>query len=1330
MEGTEDMSMNSMERQNPGRFLSGGIFASFGLIVSFLIIVTSSASGVDKSPVEAVFRQYPCTIDGLSSDWDWLKKSNKITHDDGSVAATFKLSYDHEHFYALIQVNDDSPLKNSATVPEELLKGGDAVGLCFGSTIAKGINQRFLITRLNAKPYVLAMRPRWPRKRPYTYYTRATGAVTMDNVGEESEVDVALKLVPNGYVVELAIPWKVLGTKPADDLCVPFDLQVIYSDPAGSINQSTVWWHSRGSGPSATMDITTEAQFYPELWGTFVLRPAQMTERERSDKLLYGQPAASSDEGENIEFVLPQEATVSLIIVDEHNWVVRELLRAKRLSAGHHTVQWNGRDRWGHPMPPGKYRYRLGYFDRVKTSFYGSVGNSGRPVYRTKDGLGSIGGTHGGPVAVAADNDGVYMLHSVEEGQKCLRKIGVDGKAKWFASTGVFGTGKAVASDGSHAYMIYQGINKPSVLSRYNAKTGQPAKIGTKVAPFELPKGALRGLAVVNDKAYFGWLTKNKLLVLNLSTGDYEDDIPVPSPVALCAGNNSDVYVCGEDRLFRVDTVTGSVFMVVDGLTAPSAVTIDRVGNLYVSELGSSQQIRKFSPEGVPLAKFGTAGGRPSAVSHYDPMQFRNISGLAVGPDDNLWVVEKNNAPRRFIRMTLSGQWVEDFYGPTGYGVVGIDLDDPSTIYYQAIQSGTEYVQAKVDYSAYARDPGNPKGAWCVEAIHNFTQNGLDDSADPDLMSQTSATGYKRALAFTADNGKRYLWMPGGDWTGIWLWENKIWKPVAAVRTRVPEDKTAYRVWTDRNADGLVQPEETSRDAPAMQCVWIGRDLTLHTVRGKISPTSIDARGVPCYEGAMHDRDITMKIAPIFEQANYATFGAPRAKDGTRYLLGNIGPDRGLSFWDRAMETRLVKFKNGKPEWIVGHHDGRFLENGDNVMLMNLAGEVDGVILASEVQSNFTAYTTDGLTLGWVCGQDNNGKWQDFGPTAIYVENVQPGIFIKDPETGKRLLFAISTEDVRVLEIDGVFGDQITRHEGVVTLRSARHHVPKVKTESLQPGQWSIPYSTWAVTSGNRFIGVDGYPWEWSNKLPVMAFYDNGVLVADLRLRRDAGMLCVFADVLDATPFDSNAKKGESLSGVEGIELFLGPVEPVSRTQSVPGDTAVLLTARWKDDELVGIAKARRPASQPLAPSPYLRPLSPWGTFHGEQPKKSIDFRSDFAEIPGSVVKVRPWLDGRGYSLEAEIPLFLFSELSNKTSVRIKRQMNVNQNSQRPDLVEPFRFNARIRIREKSNRLAYLSWMSLPPGSNPDVMYPAYWGVANLPEDMRTVQPAMKGGAK
>lgn len=1290
-----------------------------------LFCAASRAWAVEDELATAVFRDRPCVIDGSSSEWDARQVGYVVRGVDGVVAARFKLAYDSQALYAFVRVVDDSPLKNAATVPEELLKGGDAVGLCLGPAGGKGANQRFLVTRLDGRPLVLAMRPQWPVKRPYTYYTQAAGAVPMDFVGEAPEIRAALKPVDGGYAVELAIPWKTIGAVPADGVHLAFDLQVIFSDPAGSVNASTAWWHSEGTGPLATMDIATEARLYPEAWGALVLRSTPPAAPRDSARL--PEVAVSSDEGEPITFTLPRDATVSLIVVDERDWVVCELLRAQRFPAGRHTAYWNGRDRWGHPMPPGDYRYRIGCFDRVKTTFHGSVGNSGLPVYRTQDGLGSIGGTHGGPVAVAADDDGVYMLNSVEEGQKCLRKIGVDGKAKWFASTGVFGTGKAVASDGKHAYMIYQGINKAPVLARYDARTGRPAKIGSKDGPMKLPKVGFRGLAVVGGKAYLAWPTKNQLMVLDLSTGEFAPEIPVPSPVALCRENDAGILVCSENRILRVDIASGAVSTVLDGLTAPSAVTVDRDGNLYVSELGTSQQVRKFSPGGKPLAALGVPGGRPRVVPRYDPMQFRDISGLAIGPDGNLWAVEKNTTPRRFIRLSLDGRWIEDFYGPTGYGVVGVDLDDPSIVYYQAIAGGTEYVRAKVDYEAYARDPGNPKGAWFVEAIHNFTQNGFDKTADPDLMSQAAATGYNRALAFTANNGKRYFWLPGGAWTGIWLWEDATWKPVAAVRTRAQEDKGAFNVWTDANADGLVQSEETSRDAPTMSCVWIGRDLALHTVRGRLLPTSVDARGVPCYAGTQLDRDIQIPIKPIFEQANYATFSAPRAEDGTRYLLGNIGPDRGLSFWDRAMETRLVKFVDGRPAWIIGHHDGRFRNNGDNVMLMNLVGELDGVIIASEVQSNFTAYTADGLTLGWVCGQDEAGKWQDFGPTAIYVENVQPGIFIKDPKTGKRLLFAASTEDVRVLEIDGVFGDQIVRSEGKVTLRTARTRATPGQSEPLQPGRWSIPYATWAVTSGNRFIGVDGFPWEWSDKLPTLAFYRDGALVADLRLRRDAGMLCVFADVRDAAAFGADGKEGSESSGHEqGIELFFGPMEPATRTVPGPGDTAVLLSAEWKDDQLVGIAQAWRPASEPLAPSPSLRPLSAWGTFYGDPPKKPVDFRAGPATVPGASVTVRPWLDGRGYTLEAELPLALFPEITEATRVNIKRQMNVDQNPKRLDLTGPFRFNAVVRTRGTDGATSRLSWMPETSGA----MRPSSWGMANLPGDAQPEQSSAKGDAR
>ena len=86
----------------------------------------------ESVPVQALKRETPCVIDGSSAEWAEGQVVQTVSGNDGKTAATFALSYDHQALYAFVRVMDDSPLKNGATVTEELLKGGDALGLCFG----------------------------------------------------------------------------------------------------------------------------------------------------------------------------------------------------------------------------------------------------------------------------------------------------------------------------------------------------------------------------------------------------------------------------------------------------------------------------------------------------------------------------------------------------------------------------------------------------------------------------------------------------------------------------------------------------------------------------------------------------------------------------------------------------------------------------------------------------------------------------------------------------------------------------------------------------------------------------------------------------------------------------------------------------------------------------------------------------------------------------------------------------------------------------------------------------------------------------------------------
>ena len=1273
-----------------------------GCLVAILGPSSSLAQEVD-GPAVIVRTVKPKSVTGDAADWDALRAEHAVVGAYGTVAG-FKCAYDADHFYAWVRVRDESPLKNDSNVIEELFKGGDAIGFCFGPAGKKGANQRILAALVQGKPVVLALRPQSAQKKPYTF--RSVGSVTLDYVAPLADAEASFVKAADGYVARVRLPWKSLGISPDDAAEIPFDVQVILSDAAGSTNAATAWWHSEGQGPLATTDLATEARLYPQYWGKARFVADDPGPRPVRPPAADDQAATFIGPGEPITFTLPRAATVSLIIRRDDGWVVRELLRARKLPQGKHTVYWDGRDRTGQPMPAGEYGYRLGVFDGVKVAFAGSVGNSGRPVWRTTDGLGSIGGTHGGPSAVAAGVNGVYMLHSVEEGQKCLRLIDpATGKARWFASVGVFGTGYAVTEDAGHCFLIHES-GKQTKLVRFDAATGKSAPFGKQNFIALGGRLKVRGLAVVAGKAYFSVPEENRIGVIDLATGEAGKDIAVAAALGMCKLDDKMLLVCAGKEVLAVDVATGQAKSVITGLEAPRAVALDALGNRWVVDQGKSQQLKKFSPDGKLLASIGKEGGRGLTAAAYDPLAFRDLAGVAVGPDGNLWVVEPAS-PRRFVKLTPEGKWLEDFYGPTGYSTVAVDLDDVTQLTYQADQYGPAYIQARIDYAAYAKNPGHPVGAWQVEALHYLSQNGKDATAQPDLMTDTAKAGYGRALIFKATNGQRYLFKAHGNNFALWRWDAGAWISAAAVRARKVEAKEEAWTWADANGDGLVQDDEVSKAAPPTGgFTWIDRDLTIHGRNGAWKPAKIHPGGAPVYAGGAFTPDFPAAAPPLgyyLDQENYGLSHAPPGANGARYHCCNVGVEQGRNFWDRASEARLCRFVNGKLQWMIGHHDGRFRHNGDSVMLMNIVGELDGVVIASEVASNFTAYTTDGLTLGWLA-VDARGRPSEEGPTAWYVENVQAGLFIKDPKTGKRLLVGASTEDVRVVEIAGVFGNDIARTDGKVTLRSAQPRRPALA------GQAAVPYQTYTMTQGGRYLGADAYDTEWQRTAPSISILENKALTAEVRLRRDAGQLAVFADVLSATPLPEG--KEAAFGKCDGVELLLGPAAPASRETAGPGDTRIFLTARREKGKLVGAAYACRPASPSLPASDHLRRVNNKGEFDGKAPAGALDFSRGLTLIPGAAVAVRERFDGCGWRLEAEIPLALVPELTQMRTVEFARGGKIKAKDERLDLVAPFRLNVAVH-RSSKDGVQRTSWLADGAPADDRTMNPARWGHAN-----------------
>src|SRR5204863_615946 len=112
---------------------------------------------------------------------------------------------------------------------------------------------------------------------------------------------------------------------------------------------------------------------------------------------------------------------------------------------------------------------------------------------------------------------------------------------------------------------------------------------------------------------------------------------------------------------------------------------LDPDGNLYVSDRGTSHQVKAFSAAGKPLRAIGVAGV-PKA-GPYDPNHLNNPCGLAVDSRRQLWVTENDFQPKRVSVWSLEGKLLRAVYGPAEYGGGGkIDPKDKTKFYYHGME--------------------------------------------------------------------------------------------------------------------------------------------------------------------------------------------------------------------------------------------------------------------------------------------------------------------------------------------------------------------------------------------------------------------------------------------------------------------------------------------------------------------------------------------------------------------------------------------------------------------------------------------------------------------
>jgi hypothetical protein len=207
---------------------------------------------------------------------------------EGRRTALAQLGFDDAHLYARFQVSDESPFLNTPTDQRLLFKTGDAVEINLATDTGKrpvrGQNQqqmrvgdvRVIIAR-TPDGALVATRYRYvtadaAKPNAFSVQTASSGKDTLDDVTAWNDLPMHAVLQPDGYVVEVALPWAALGITPKRDLGLLGDVGVIFGNEGGNRNAIRYLWSDKSPEVSINNDIPSEIRIHPNAWGMWLLQ--------------------------------------------------------------------------------------------------------------------------------------------------------------------------------------------------------------------------------------------------------------------------------------------------------------------------------------------------------------------------------------------------------------------------------------------------------------------------------------------------------------------------------------------------------------------------------------------------------------------------------------------------------------------------------------------------------------------------------------------------------------------------------------------------------------------------------------------------------------------------------------------------------------------------------------------------------------------------------------------------------------------------------------------------------------------------------------------------
>jgi len=640
-----------------------------------------------------------------------------------------------------------------------------------------------------------------------------------------------------------------------------------------------------------------------------------------------------------VHFHLDRPGFVTLVVENENGLRVRNLVSETYFPAGDQVAWWDGlndleRDTNaaehavynvpGRMVKPGIYTVRGLYRQEIDLKYEFALYNPGQPPWTTSETSSGWLTTHSPPGTVCYIPTGMAPVHgkrdigspgqvligsAVAEGGSGLAWVDLDGN-KLHGQTwvgGVWTGAQQIARDmGSHAvpgvyaYVAssWEGELRLQKLVKYKQqklKAPSDTRLGNGEdqavldTNWKYPKPDLEGLGgmAVYDGLLIVSLPKmDELLLIDVALSRVIGTFPILKPGGVFADGKGILFVISEKKLLKI-LLSHSAhtaydlgkpqLVVAEGLEDPQQITMDDERNLYISDWGTSNQVKIFSPQGKFLGSIGAPGVPASGL--YNTKLMHHPKGITIDSRKHLWVAEEDFQPKRVSVWSLDGRLVRALYGPVTYGGGGsLDPRDKTLFYLDGMTFRLDWATGEsslIDIYQRPKDSdreripttaGNtPTPAFQESRSH--TQFGAGEN--PDLPLYLAGRRYL-TNAYNSDATS------GTPVVGIWMSKGGVTIPVAAFgradsrqlllsaafRSHIPMPSdllidsgkllnlSGYTFsWSDLNDDGVAEPDEITMIPGDVHAVTVSASLELTTDTAmSYKPVAFTAGGAPIYD--------------------------------------------------------------------------------------------------------------------------------------------------------------------------------------------------------------------------------------------------------------------------------------------------------------------------------------------------------------------------------------------------------------------------------------------------------------------------------------------------